>query len=173
MNEYTIPATLSLQDFQQMEQLELSCYDESYITPYREAYHWYKKEPRSVLVLTHGSRIIGFVNLFPVEEELFLAILRGHCNDSLLKAEDIAADTPTAKYLFLSCAVVDKAYRRQGLGKELIRRAAAQYAIAREALLITDNVTEAGCRLSESLGLLYQRDSDHGTKIYMGAFPVL
>ncbi len=166
------PERLTPADFQAMAALEAACYDERYITPAAEAYAWYCREPRSTVVAVDGAALAGFVNLLPVRGEVYAALLAGTYDDSGMTAADLApapegAGLPQV-YLFLSCIVVDAAYRGTGLSFALLRRAAAQYARCRVARVVTDNVTAAGERLSDRCGLAFVCDSDHGSRVHAG-----
>ncbi|MGN0784124.1 MAG: GNAT family N-acetyltransferase [Candidatus Aphodomorpha sp.] len=159
---------LTLPDFERMEALERACYDAAYIAPAAEAYAWYLLEPRSTVALSEDGRLIGFVNLFPVREAVFRALLSGSFNDSGMTAGDLAPAGAAAKHLFLSCIAVAEPYRGRGVSGRLLRMAAAQYAAAPDAQLVTDNVTAAGRRLSERCGLSFLGESGHGSWIYAG-----
>lgn len=170
------PERLTMADFEAMEALEAACYGTAYITPAAEAYAWYCRDPRTTVAAADAAgMIVGFVNLFPVRRQVFAALLAGTFNDSNLTADDIA-ETPAGAGappldLFLSCIVVAEAHRGTGLSFALLRRAAAQYAPYRCGWVVADNVTAAGERLSRRCALSFVRESDHGSRIYAGAWP--
>lgn len=165
-------AVLTLADFRAMEALEAACYDAAYITPAAEAYAWYCRDPRTtVAAWDEAGALAGFVNLFPVPERVFAALLAGTYEDSGMTADDLApAPGPQGRPLdlFLSCIAVAPAHRGTGLACALVRRAAAQYAPYPCARVVTDNVTEAGERFSRRCGLTPVCKSSHGSRVYAG-----
>lgn len=161
---------LTLRDFRQMEALERACYDAAYIAPAAEAYEWYRYEPRSSVALWESGRLAGFVNLFPVRDAVFLRLLSGAYNDREMTVQDLAPAGAAIERLFLSCIAVAEPYRGRGVSGRLLRMAAAQYAAAPGARIVTDNVTAAGRRLSERCGLSFHCESDHGSWIYAGGW---
>lgn len=170
-----ILSELTYGHFEQMYRLEARYYGEESITPADRSFAWYERYPRSIVAAADNGRIVGFVNLFPVKEAVFCALLGGEFNDRLMTAEDIAdADDPSVEKLdmFLCCVVVDGAYRARGLTKRLLREAASGYACVqgRCAAVIADTVTPEGAALCERYGFSFIRDSSHGSRIYMQPF---
>ncbi len=162
---------LSYAHFEQMAQLELQFYGAEFITPPQEAYRWYQRYPYTVVAAVAQDKVVGFVNLFPVKKHIADALRAGVFNDHNLTLDGVAdihppADTPL--HMFLCCAVVAPAYRAQGLTRELLRAAAAQYAAVahRCTEVITDNVTAEGETFSQRYGFRLLRHSDHGSAIY-------
>lgn len=89
---------LGLEHFREMEALERTCYSAEYITPAEEAYAWYLCAPSTTIALaddgagTHDSaHIVGFINLFPVSEQVYQGIRAGTFNDRDLTAADVVA----------------------------------------------------------------------------------
>lgn len=159
---------LTLDDFLAMEALERSYYDPAYIAPAAEAYAWYRAYPASTVArFSEGGALLGFINLFPVQKAVFDALMNGTFNDSTLTVDDIAP-AENASFLFLSCIAVAPEARGRGLSEELLLEAVAQYRLSKNALLVTDNVTEAGARFSERIGLRFIKTSDHNSRIYAG-----
>ena len=166
-----IERSLTLEQFKQMEELELTCYSSDYITPAVESYNWYRCHPHSTLVACEGAEIVGFVNLLPVRRDLFELIQTGRFNDSNMTASDIlpldgCADRPIE--LFLSCIVVHERFRGSGLARSLAAMALAPYLEEGTScrFVVTDNVTPDGVRFSECLGFEFVCESDHGSRIY-------
>ena len=85
---FEFPEKLTYGHFEQMFDLEKTFYNEEFITPAAEAWRWYELHPHSVTVAMHGEELAGFVNLFPVRQDLYDAIAAG---DSAA-AERIARD---------------------------------------------------------------------------------
>ncbi len=165
MNIRIIPE-LTLQHFYEMEALELQFYDAEFITPPEESWRWYESYPHTTVAAEADGKLVGFVNLFPVQPEVYDALRAGHFNDHFMELEHVADMTETPLHMFLCCVVVDKAYHRCGIAHQLLRTAALPYAALPCTSVITDNVTEAGQRLSERYGFHFVCDSDHGSKIY-------
>jgi len=163
---------LTIADFRSMEALERLYYDPLFIAPAEEAFAWYQAYPASTVArFDDGGALLGFINLFPIKKDVFDALMDGTFNDSLLTVDDIAP-VENAAYLFLSCIAVAPQMRGTGFSFDLFREAAAQYCPQEEARLITDNVTDAGARFSERLGLHFVKNSDHGSRIYAGDWSI-
>ena len=170
---FEFPQTLTYRHFEQMFDLERSFYAEEFITPADEAWQWYVQHPHSVAVAMDGERLAGFVNLFPVRQELYDAIVAGEFNDADLVADDIAslrelADSEQACQMFLSCIVIDAAYRGQGLTHALLKAAAEPYVPWADQLegIAIDTVTKDGARFAERLGFRFVQESSHDSRIY-------
>ena len=172
---FVMEKTLGREHVLQMERLEQTFYGAEYITPAEESYACYIRYPYSTVAASDGGRIVGFLNLFPVREDVFRGILRGTYNDSGLTAADIVdldRDGDEPLHMFLSCIAVEAAYRRRGLTDALLLAAVEQYAPAERRcdLLVTDNVTEAGGRFSKRLGLRFVTKTDHASAVYAGRY---
>ena len=173
--ELRFEQNLNLGHFEQMEALEAACYGREYIAPAEEAYAWYRAHPHSVVALLMGDQVLGFANVLPVRQELFAAIVAGEFNDAGMTTSDILSLDGIRQEpfeLFLSCIVVTPAWRGKGLARQLLREALRPYLCGGLACehVVVDNVTDAGVRLSESLGFRFVCESDHGTKIYRHDF---
>lgn len=172
--EYGMPhisPQLEYRHFEQMARLELMYYGEDFITPPQEAYRWYRRYPYTVVAALHDDCVVGFVNLFPVKESIAKALRAGAFNDHFLTLEgvvdiDNTGDEPL--YMFLSCVVVDAAYRAGGLTRQLLCQAIEQYAHVwhRCTEVLTDNVTAEGERFSQRYGFHFICRSDHGSVVY-------
>lgn len=161
--------------FEQMAQLERKYYGEEFITPPHEAYRWYLRYPYTVVAVSDADKVVGFVNLFPVKQDIFNALKAGCFNDHFLTldgVEDIHADTAAPLYMFLCCVVVDAEYRVHGLTPLLLQHAVAQYAPVRHRCteVVTDNVTEDGERFSRRYGFRHLCASDHESAVYVQAW---
>ena len=170
---FEFPEQLTYEHFEQMFDLEKSFYNEEFITPADEAWRWYEQHPHSVTVAMDGEKLAGFVNLFPVRQELYNAIVAGEFNDADLVADDIVsledlADPAQPCQMFLSCIVIDESHRSQGLTHALLKAAAEQYLPWAERLerVAVDTVTADGSRFAERLGFRFLRHSSHDSRIY-------
>lgn len=171
-----IKDTYDLDDFMQMEILEKKYYNEEFITPYRESYSWYLKYPYSIRAVEHFSKILGFMNLFPVADYIHNEIQGGTYNDKYLTVDDIV-DISTYKgeeiNLFLSCVAIDESARKLGVLDVLLMSYVEYYkGLEAQGIKIgkisTDNVTLSGELFSQKIGFNKLTDSDHGSKIYVG-----
>lgn len=171
-----IKETLELEDFKQMELLEQRYYDEDFITPYIESYNWYKKFPFSIRAIEYCDRVVGFMNLFPVDDYIFDKILSGKYNDRFLTVDGLVDPSDFKGHelnLFLSCIVIDESVRKLGALDLLLKSYVEYYNYIEEqginiGKIATDNVTISGERFSKKIGFNKLTDSDHGSKIYVG-----
>ena len=163
--------SLTLSDFHQMYAIERAYYDPRYITPPQEAFRWYQAYPLSTLAVKEGEMVAGFLNLFPVRPSVFAQLLAGTFNDremELCQLADPFSGTGTL-HMFLCCIARRPDYHGRGVGKLLLKAGVEAYRTVahRCGAIITDNVTEAGCRFSQRYGFAFQRESDHGSSLYM------
>lgn len=165
-NEIRIIHQLTPQHFYDMEALELQFYDAEFITPPEESRRWYEHHPHSTVAVEADGRLVGFVNLFPVQPEVYSALRAGRFNDHFMELEHVADISATPLHMFLCCVVVDKAYHRCGITRRLLQAAVQPYATLPCVGIITDNVTAAGCRFSERYGFTHIGASDHDSQIY-------
>lgn len=161
---------------EEMAALEAQCYDDEFITPVDESWEWYQRFPTSSVAAVDDAtgEIVGFVDLFPVEQPVFDALCAGRFNDADLTADQIlplpaaGAGEPLLSTMFLSCIVLAPQWRGRGLARRLLREAARAYEgyVAPDARIVTDNVTAAGERLSQRLGFELRCRSEHDSCIY-------
>jgi len=164
---------LEIADFKAMHHLEMKYYDDSHITPYEEAYRWYLTFPWSNCALYDDERLVGFLDLFPIKQELYEKICAGKYNDINLKVEDIVDVFSNPKervHMFLCCIVIEEEYRKTDALNLLFKRQIEFYKPFVEKGLqignvITDNVTPAGDRFSKRLGFRRHIESTHDSVI--------
>lgn len=169
-----IKTTLSLADFAQMESMEKEYYGPEFITDYNEAFDWYTRFSFTTMAIEDQGRIVGFLDLFPITQETFDLISQGIFNDKNLTAYNIMdiRKTDLAQVnLFLSCIVIDRAYRKTDALKILLRCYVDYYNafISRGILIdeiITDNVTHEGERFSKKIGFRKIRSTNHNSVVY-------
>ena len=114
----SLAQSLTLSDFHQMYAIERAYYDPRYITPPQEAFRWYQAYPLSTLAVKEGEMVAGFLNLFPVRQEVFAQILAGTFNDremELCQLADPFSGTGTL-HMFLCCIARRLDYQGQGVG---------------------------------------------------------
>lgn len=157
---------LTRDHFHEMEALERQFYDAEFITPAAETWRWYERHPHSTVAAEIDGRIAGFVNLFPVQPEVYTALQAGCFNDHFMELEHVADITDTPLHMFLCCVVVARKHQRRGIAHQLLHAAITPYAGLPCLKVITDNVTDDGCRLSERYGFTLLGESDHNSRIY-------
>lgn len=170
----TIATALGYAHFEQMAALELKYYGADFITPAEEAYRWYKKHAYTTTAALAGEQVVAFVNLFPILERDFEQLLRGELNDSELTADSVADihadDSPL--HMFLSCILVEPAYRGTGLTRRLLQAAIAPYLPVQHRcqLIATDNITPEGVEFSQHFGFSLVGSTDHGSLVFSQPF---
>lgn len=169
---FVILDQLNEMQFTEMEELEKRFYSSEYITPAKESYHYYMRFPLSTIAASDEGRIVGFINLFPVVDEVYKSLLNGTYNDSNLTFLDIAEidrSSTDRLHMFLSCIVVDNAYRKQGVTRALLKAAVERYSVVKHRCdyIVTDNVTQDGCRFSMGLGFKFVCKTDHESSVFI------
>lgn len=166
---------LSYEHFRQMAALEEEFYSAEFITPAEESYRWYQAYPYTTVVAAAGEEIAGFVNLFPVHQDVFEALLAGKLNDHDMGTDavvDLSAHVGERLEMFLSCVVVAQPYRGRGLLRAMLREAIRPYLPFMPYChrIITDNVTTDGERFSRRYGFRCLGDSAHDSRLYIQPF---
>ena len=168
---------LTLEDFKKMSDLESKYYDESHITPYEEAYRCYLSFPWSNKALWDNDILIGFLDLYPIKNDLFNQIKAGVFNDKnagLDDVLDIFNNCDEKINMFLSCIVIDKEYRKTGALKKLLKEQIDFYkdqgVFFNVSSIITDNVTKQGEGFSKRIGLTKVIETDHNSVVYIGDY---
>lgn len=167
----TIIPRLTIQHFYEMEALELQFYDAEFITPAAESWSWYELYPHSTVAAEVDGKLAGFVNLFPVQPEVYHELRAGRFNDHFMELEHVAPLTQQPLHMFLSCILVDCQFRKMGLTRQLLQAAVQPYASLPCVGVVTDNVTADGCAFSERYGFTRLHPSDHDSWIYEQAWP--
>ncbi len=169
-----IISPLSYAHFEQMAALELKYYGADFITPAEEAYRWYCKHAYTTTAAAVNGEVVAFVNLFPILPGVFGKLLCGQLNDSELTAESIVDIHAGAEplHMFLSCILVEPAYRRTGLTHRLLRAAIAPYLPMQQRcrLIATDNITPEGAAFSRHFGFTAHGTSEHGSRLFVQPF---
>lgn len=157
---------LTPRHFHEMEALELRFYAAEFITPAEETLQWYLHHPRSTVAAEADGRLVGFVNLFPVKQRVYQALLAGAFNDHFMVLDDVAGLSETPLHMFLSCVVTAPEARPFGTTRKLLQAAVRAYAGLPCAGVVTDNVTAEGCAFSERYGFTRHCRSDHDSWVY-------
>lgn len=169
--------SLTLEDFKRMKKLEEKYYDQEFITPYEEAYKWYKKYSYSIRAIEVDDKVIGFINMFPINDRVYRLLKQGQFNDKYLEIEDlINLETYEEKELnlFLSCILIDEKYRKTEALTLILNEYSNTYKEVNKKFkikkVITDNVTDGGSNFSKRLGFEKVIDSNHDSIVYETAF---
>jgi len=172
MKEFVIKRDLTLQDYKEMERMEIACYGAEHTTPADEAMRWAEQIPTGILVAADAKGIAGFINLFPVDAKVLELLRAGQCNDRDLTADRLSADVSEGQqaHLFLSCILVREDLRGTGLAYALTDAAMRQYDALEIDILITDNATDAGSGFAERLQLHPVCSTDYGTVVREGDY---
>lgn len=157
---------LTYQHFEEMEALELQFYGPEFITPPQETWRWYQRHPLCTIAAGMGGRIVGFVNLFPVQPSVYELLAAGHFNDHFMELADVADVSSPPLHMFLSCIVVAEEARPFGVTRRLLQAAVQAYSGYQCKSVVTDNVTHAGAAFSERYGFTCRCRSDHNSWIY-------
>lgn len=172
-----IKKRLSKKNFIEMYEIERYYYSEEFITPAEESYLWYKFKANSICAIADNGIIVGFMNLFPISEEIYNQIKRGVYQDSKMTYKEILEpdESEGPIYLFLSCVAVHQQYRKSKALEMMLEDYIKQY----EAWLlkgysihgiVTENVTQAGLKFSLKMGMKNINISDHNSYICEGTF---
>lgn len=161
--------------FEQMAVLEESYYSPEFITPAAESQRWYDTYPYTTVVAAAGNGIAGFVNLFPVKQSVFDALLTGQYNDHDMTTEavvDLSRHNGETLEMFLSCIVVAQPFRGSGLVRALLQEAVRPYLPYLPCCnrIITDNITPDGERFSQRYGFRCLGSSAHSSRLYIQPF---
>jgi hypothetical protein len=181
MGNYAVKKELTLDDYLEMQRLEADYYSNDHITPAEEAARWHRHNPWTGVVLTCNNDIVGFIDILPVSEPVFNQIEEGRINDREMTTEHFLSEqvlfqqNGSPVYLFFSCAVIRQDFRGSDALGHLLKAYLEQLHMLLDRGVVFlrvagDCVTEEGERFSRKIGLTYQCDSDHGTRIYSGSF---
>ncbi len=170
-----VATDLCPEHFRQMAALEARYYGESFITPAKEAWLCYRRYPYTTTAALHREQVVGFVNLFPLKAAVFEALRSGQMNDHDLSAEDVEdlrAPVSLPMDMFLSCILVEPAYRPQGLTRRLLQAAVQPYLphVKQCRHVLVDTVTPAGAAFAKRYGFSRLGESSHSSVLHMQSF---
>ena len=171
-----ILTALDQSHFNQMQVLEQRFYHSEHVTPAKQVYEWYRMYPYTTVAAAEEGQVVGFVNLFPVNDDVIERLQAGTFDDRELQVGDIvdiAASATAPLHMFLSCIVVEKEARSKDLARRLLRAAVLQYEGVSDRcdIIIADNVTKEGENFCRKYGLAPARKSAHHSWIYAGGYP--
>ena len=164
-----------LQDFIDMEQMELSYYSEEHVTPHEEAYQWYLANPHTDVAVEDNGKIIAFSDILPLKSDVYEKVLKGDFNDKNLTSSDLFPiedmKEGAAFNLLLSCIVVHQDYRKTDALKIALNHHLDYY---RELIkkgiqidwVLTSNVTLEGERFSQRMGFEWVGRTSHESTLY-------
>lgn len=169
--------TLTQQDFLDIYEIDRLVLRHDLIAPASVAYSWYKYNVYSHIAIRSRvtEKIIGYITLFPITDELFQEIKQGNFKDSHLSTDRIRQyDMPDFYILYVSCVAIHPAYQNTKafsfLYKAVIQMM-LDLAVERE-VYVTEIITEAsttqGEKLCKIIGLKKMCDTNLGTALYQG-----
>jgi len=102
-----------LKDFEMMENIEHSYFPNENITPAEEVLNWYKKNNLTCIGLKNSNNeIIAFVNILPLNKEVFYDIYEDKINEADVVYNQIEEyEDNKSYYIYLSSISIDKRYR--------------------------------------------------------------
>ena len=113
MEELKIEYKFDLKDFEMMENIEHSYFPNENITPAEEVLNWYKKNNLTCIGLRNSNNeIIAFVNILPLNKEVFYDIYEDKINEADVVYSQIEEyEDNKSYYIYLSSISIDKRYR--------------------------------------------------------------
>lgn len=113
MEKLKIEYKFDLKDFKMMENIEHSYFPNENITPAEEVLNWYKKNNLTCIGLRNSNNeIIAFVNILPLNKEVFYDIYEDKINEADVVYNQIEEyEDNKSYYIYLSSISIDKRYR--------------------------------------------------------------
>ena len=113
MEKLKIEYKFDLKDFKMMENIEHSYFPNENITPAEEVLNWYKKNNLTCIGLRNrNNEIIAFVNILPLNKEVFYDIYEDKINEADVVYNQIEEYEDNKSYnIYLSSISIDKRYR--------------------------------------------------------------
>ena len=113
MEKLKIEYKFDLKDFEMMENIEHSYFPNENITPAEEVLNWYKKNNLTCIGLKNSNNeIIAFVNILPLNQEVFYDIYEDKINEADVVYSQIEEYKDNKSYyIYLSSISIDKRYR--------------------------------------------------------------
>jgi len=168
-----IKTQLTRRDFKQMATIEALYYEEKYITDWQDSYDWFVYSKDTIVAVEEQDNIVGFMNLFPISDQLYEQIHGAGYHEGYLDLNDVLRvrdGVQDAYHLFLSCVVVHPNHRKSNALNIILAEYASRYEAYRLRgtgfkMVITHNVTEDGLKFSNRLGFTQVTKTNDGTHI--------
>ena len=115
MEKYKVVKELTLSDFEQMEEIEQYYFPKENITPAKEVWKWYVKNPDTcIAIINEKSQMIGSCTVLPLKRNVIEGIIKNTIDEAKLTDEQIEAYEEGSSYgWYLSAISVHPAYRNQ------------------------------------------------------------
>lgn len=113
MEQLKIEYKFNLEDFETMENIEHSYFQNENITTAKEVLNWYEKNNLTCIgVRNSNNQIIASINILPLKKEVFYAIYENKMNEADVKYNQIEEyEDNNSYYIYLSSISIDKKYR--------------------------------------------------------------
>ncbi len=175
MEKYKVKNELTLLDFEQMEEIEQNYFSKENITPAKEVWKWYVKNPDTcIAIINEKEQVIGSCTILPLKRNMIEGIINHTIDEAKLTDEQIEAYEEGGSYdWYLSAISVHPAYRNQISILKLFFKAALQLLdkLEEQNIEIHQIMAEASTKHGENictklLKMQYRGDMPDGSKIY-------
>lgn len=165
---------ITLQQMMESDHLEEKYYGREHISGWEKSWEWYQLYPWMTRFVEEDGKIAGLLDFFPVTNEYLEKMLSGELGEDDLASEhilDLNIAPPGVYPMFLFTILVDEIHRGKGALEMLFADRFSYYdSLAGKGIrfgqVVTENVTVAGCRFSERLGLEKALVKEGGSTIY-------
>jgi len=171
------PGTLSREDFDDMHEIDTLVLRSDLIASANIAFAWYEYNAYSHIAIRSQAtrKVVGYITLFPITEDLFQQIKKGDFKDNDLSTANIRRyDMPDFYILYIACVAIHPKYHNTKAFSFLYRAAIQMLldlAVERE-VYITEIITEAstlqGEKLCKIVGLQKTLETNIDTSLYQG-----
>ena len=118
----TVEENLTLQDFEDMENIEKQYFSPINIMPAAESFELYLKDHNHICCLKQNNRIIGFAMALSLKEKSFNDLKTGKIDETDLGIDDIDLSDDAYSYIYLSSIAIDKSFRNNLTLVKLFKR---------------------------------------------------
>lgn len=115
MEKYKITTKLDLEDFKQMETIEYNYFLKENVTPAKEAWKWYQKNPDTCIAIkTQNGEVIGSCTILPLGNQVLEGIMQEQIDEAQITQAQIEEYGEGKQYnWYLSAISIDPLYRNQ------------------------------------------------------------
>ena len=167
---------LTLDDFKDMEKIERYYYSADQIATPEDSYAWYCADSNSCVAIKRDNKVVGFINILSLKEDIFMQIKNDLMNEHDLRVQDLELNKDRyMNYLYFSCIAIDPLYRQPDVFLQLIRayqttlnKILSDGACIKEVM--SDCITNEGQRASAQLLHMHPyKQTSHSTTIYVAS----
>ena len=176
------PDQITDEDIVETYRLESMLFPAAHVPGPELSRSWYAHNPLTLLGVRDiaSGRLIGFLQVLPINDALFETIKRGHFDDTKFSVDDIVLyDRPGAYKLYIASFCIHPDYNSNlqffktmynTFFDMLVDLARERGVVVTE--VVADGITEKGRLLCRGMGLKKQTASSHGSDVYYGViFP--